>query len=116
VFLVLYAWPFLERRVTGDYGVHNLLDRPRDAPWRTALGLALFTWVALVFFAGSADRVSVLFGLSYTAQIWAYRILLLVLPLVVMLVARRVCLELQQGEVVERERRYAEAQARAAGS
>jgi hypothetical protein len=33
-----------------------------------------------------------------------------------MLVARRVCLELQQGEVVERERRYAEAQARAAGS
>jgi ubiquinol-cytochrome c reductase cytochrome b subunit len=96
--------------------VHNLLDRPRDAPWRTALGLALFTWVALVFFAGSADRVSVLFGLSYSAQIWAYRILLVVLPLVVMLVARRVCLELQQGEVVERERRYAEAQARAAGS
>src|SRR3954454_6478298 len=46
VFAILFAWPSLECRVTGDRCAHNLLDRPRDAPWRTAIGAALFTWLA----------------------------------------------------------------------
>ena len=36
VLLVLALWPWVERRITGDHGLHNLLDRPRDAPGRTA--------------------------------------------------------------------------------
>src|SRR4051794_6027659 len=40
VFAILFLWPSLERRLTGDRGAHNLLDRPRDAPWRTSLVLA----------------------------------------------------------------------------
>jgi len=71
VFLLLYLAPWLERRLTGEYGFRNLLDRPRDAPWRTALGVALFTWVFVVFLAGASDRVFVSFGVSYEAQIWA---------------------------------------------
>ena len=51
--------------LTGDRGVHNLLDRPRDAPGRTAFGAAFLTWVFLIFIAGSADRSYVFFGLSY---------------------------------------------------
>src|SRR5205814_6961450 len=43
VFLLLYLAPWLDRRLTGEYGFRNLLDRPRDAPWRTGLGVALFT-------------------------------------------------------------------------
>ena len=31
-FALLYAWPFLEARVTGDHDEHHLLDRPRAAP------------------------------------------------------------------------------------
>ena len=70
----LYLWPWLERKVTGDHEFHNLLDRPRDAPWRTAIGVAMVTWVLLVFVAGSSDRVDVLFGLPYVGQIWFYRV------------------------------------------
>src|SRR5207253_1955615 len=70
VFAILFAWPALERRVTGDRGVHNLLDRPRDVPWRTAIGAALFAWVALVFLFGAADRVYASFGVSYTVLVW----------------------------------------------
>src|SRR5439155_19397013 len=44
VFGFLVAYPWLERKLTGDHAFHNLLDRPRDAPWRTAVGAALFTW------------------------------------------------------------------------
>jgi len=39
-FALLFAWPFLEARWTGDHDNHHLLDRPRDRPMRTALGVA----------------------------------------------------------------------------
>ena len=57
VFGFLYFWPWLERRFTGDDAFHNLLDRPRDAPVRTAIGVGMISWVVLVFLAGAADRV-----------------------------------------------------------
>jgi ubiquinol-cytochrome c reductase cytochrome b subunit len=114
VFAVLALYPSIERRVTGDHAVHNVLDRPRDAPGRTAFGAAFFTWVFLIFLAGSADRVYVFLGLSYQAQIWAYRVLIWALPGVVYLVTRRVCLELQRAEQLERLREQAEEEARAA--
>src|ERR687887_92576 len=81
---LLLAWPWVERRVTGDRRVHNVLDRPRDAPWRSAIGAAVWTWVVLVFMAGSADRVFVWLGISYSFQIWAYRVAVFVLPVVVL--------------------------------
>ena len=112
VFAILFSWPWLERRLTGDYGLHNLLDRPRDAPWRTALAAALATWVTLVFFAGSMDRVDVSFGVSYEKQLWVYRVLVWVVPLIVMLVTVRVCRELRGGDEVLRRRRTAERAAR----
>jgi ubiquinol-cytochrome c reductase cytochrome b subunit len=112
-FAFLYLWPFLERRfLTHDYGYHNLLDRPREAPARTAVGMAVLTSVFLVFLAGSADRVDVFFGLPYIAQIWAYRILFFAGPVVAALVSYRVCLELQRGERVEHARKRAEQLAR----
>ena len=110
VFGVLFLWPWLERRVTGDHAFHNLLDRPRDAPWRTAIGVAFFTWIFVVFLAGAADRMFVLFGLSYEGQVWAFRVLVWVLPLVALFVAKRVCDELVRGEVVEIRRKVVEAE------
>ncbi len=110
----LYLWPWLERRFTGDHSFHNVLDRPRDAPVRTAIGIGMIVWVVLVFVAGSADRVNVLLNLAYTTQIWFYRVAVFVGPIVAGLVAYRVCKELQAGEEVARERRRAEADARLA--
>jgi ubiquinol-cytochrome c reductase cytochrome b subunit len=111
VFLVLFLWPWGERKLTGDHGFHNLLDRPRDSPWRTALGAALFTWIFLVFVAGSGDRLFVLFGLSYSLQIWIFRVLVVVAPPIAFLVTKRVCDELRAGEAVEAERKAAELEA-----
>jgi ubiquinol-cytochrome c reductase cytochrome b subunit len=108
VFGVLYLWPWFERTVTGDRAPHNLLERPRDNPWRTALGAAFVTWVFLIFAAGSADRVTVAFGLGYATQIDVYRVIIWVVPVVVLLLTRRICKELQAGEEVERVRKTAE--------
>jgi ubiquinol-cytochrome c reductase cytochrome b subunit len=63
---VLGAFPWIERRLSGDRRVHNLADRPRDAPTRTAFGVAFLTWVFLVFVFGAADRLFVLWGLPQT--------------------------------------------------
>jgi ubiquinol-cytochrome c reductase cytochrome b subunit len=116
VLLVLISWPFLERRVTGDYRIHNLLDRPRDAPRRTAFGAAFATWVFLIFFAGAADRVYLFLDWSYQAQIWIYRVIVWVLPVVVYFAVRAVCFELQAKDRIELEREAAEAEAKAAPS
>jgi ubiquinol-cytochrome c reductase cytochrome b subunit len=98
VFGFLYLWPTIERRVTGDRDAHNLLDRPRDNPWRTAIGAGMFTWVATIFLAGSADRAFVQFGFPYTGQLWFYRVVSIVLPFVVGLVTKRVCERLRASE------------------
>ena len=113
VFGILFMWPWLERKLTGDHAFHNLLDRPRDAPLRTAVGVAIVTWVTLIFFAGSADRALVEFNVGYVGQIWFYRVAIFVLPAVAGLIAHRVCVELTRGERVEMERYEAELEARA---
>jgi ubiquinol-cytochrome c reductase cytochrome b subunit len=90
VFGFLFAWPSIERRWSGDRAQHNLLDRPRDNPRRTAIGAAIFTWVATIFFAGSADRAFVQFGVPYEGQLWAYR--------AAYFLTRRVCERLRESE------------------
>jgi ubiquinol-cytochrome c reductase cytochrome b subunit len=114
VFGFLYFWPALERKFTGDYGFHNLLERPRDNPMRTAVGIGMATWVLLVFIAGSSDRVYVWLNVSYTSQIEIYRVLVFVIPLLAAAIAYRVCEELVAGEKVEADEHAAEAEARLA--
>jgi quinol---cytochrome-c reductase cytochrome b subunit len=112
VFGLLASWPWLERAVTADRQPHNLLDRPRDAPVRTALGCGLLTFVLVPFLAGSADRVDVFFGLDYRWQIQVYRVLVLVAPIVVAVVVHRVLVGLVRTEHVEADRRRALAERR----
>jgi ubiquinol-cytochrome c reductase cytochrome b subunit len=113
VLVALATWPWLERRVSRDRGYHNVLDRPRDAPVRTACGTAFFTWVVLIFVAGSADRATVFLGLSYVGQIWFYRVAVWVLPAIVFFVTVRVCRALRAAERVHEEQEHAEEEAKA---
>jgi ubiquinol-cytochrome c reductase cytochrome b subunit len=98
VFAFLYLWPTIERRFTGDREFHNLLDRPRDAPWRTAVGAAFFTWVAVIFIAGSADRIFVSFDFPYTWELWFFRLTAVVLPVIVLVGVKLVCEELRRSD------------------
>ena len=114
VLLVLVLYPSVERRVIGDRARHNIADRPRDAPGRTAFGLGFLTWIAIIFISGSADRATVFFGLSYMGQIWFYRVAVWVLPVLVFLVTRKICRDLQRAELVEELQEAAEEEARLA--
>jgi ubiquinol-cytochrome c reductase cytochrome b subunit len=98
LFAFLYVWPPLERRITGDHRVHNLLDRPRDNPLRTAIGAAVLTFTLIVFFAGSSDRIFLQFGIPYEGQIIGLRIAVLILPVIVFWVTKRTCEQLRRSD------------------
>ena len=98
VFTILYGWPSIERRITKDKGRHDLLDRPRDKPWRTAFGAAFFTWIFTIFVAGAADRILVDVGFPYEGQVIFFRIAAIVLPILVFLATFKICKELKAAE------------------
>jgi ubiquinol-cytochrome c reductase cytochrome b subunit len=98
VFGVLFAWPSLERRITGDRRRHDLLDRPRDRPVRTAIGAAFLSWVVIVFAVGSTDRIFYGLHISYSAQIHFWRVGVWVLPILVFFITRSGCRALARGD------------------
>ena len=89
-------YPFLERRFTGDHGYHNLLQRPRDVPARTALGAAVIAFYMVNFLSGVNDVIADRFQISLNAMTWAGRIGVIVLPAAAYYAAYRICLGLQQ--------------------
>jgi len=101
-FALLYMWPFLEARVTGDRSEHHLLDRPRDRPVRTALGVSTIAFYGVLFLAGGSDVLSTTFGLSVNAVFQAFRIMLVALPVAGGWATYRLCkeLSLRDGPVV----------------
>jgi len=99
VFGLLYLWPLIDRRWSRRGERHELLDRPRDNPRRSAAIVALLTWVAIPFVAGSTDRIFFRLGISYEAQVWVFRVLAVAGPLLAWLVARRVFANLQRRDV-----------------
>jgi ubiquinol-cytochrome c reductase cytochrome b subunit len=111
VLVFLASFPWIERRLTGDHRVHNLADRPRDAPNRTAFGVAFLSWIFLIFAFGAADRIFVLWGLSYDTQLYMFRIGMWVIPLLLFFGVRRWCRELQASDLIEEGREQAEEEA-----
>ena len=79
-FALLYAWPFLEARFTGDRRAHDELDRPRDRPLRSAFGVSTLTFYAILILAGGDDVLAPTFGLSIQTLIHVFQVSLLVLP------------------------------------
>ena len=89
-------YPFIEARFTKDKAVHHLLQRPRDVPFRTALGSMAITFYLVLFLSGGNDVIADKLKISLNAMTWAGRIGLLVLPPLAYYVAQRIALGLQQ--------------------
>ena len=98
-FGLLYSWPCLEARFTKEnLADHHLLDRPRDRPVRTGIGVAGLTFFVILFLAGGNDVLAARFGISVNAITWALRIAVLTLPPLTWLLTWRLCKELQARE------------------
>ncbi len=94
--LLLLAYPFLEAWVTGDSTEHHLLDRPRNAPTRTAIGTMAITFWGILVLNGANDIIAQAFNISFNSVTWFTRIGIFVFPPLVFLATRRFCLGLQR--------------------
>ncbi|MBJ2121486.1 ubiquinol-cytochrome c reductase cytochrome b subunit [Arthrobacter sp. MSA 4-2] len=95
-FAVVLAYPFLEGWLTNDVRQHHLLERPRNNPTRTAIGVAGMTFVGGLWGAGSADVAALQLSLSLESVIYFFRFMTLLGPFVAFAVTRRICLALQR--------------------
>ncbi|MEA2294002.1 MAG: ubiquinol-cytochrome c reductase cytochrome b subunit, partial [Solirubrobacteraceae bacterium] len=92
VFTVLAGFPWIDRALfTRDRREHHLLERPRDRPRRTAFITAFLVWVVTVFAFGSADRIFLTLSISYVVQLWIFRVLFFVAPVLAYVITRRWC-------------------------
>ncbi|PRY20194.1 cytochrome b [Pseudosporangium ferrugineum] len=86
-FLLLYAWPWLERWRTGDKASHQILQRPRESPGRVAVGAYALTFFAVLLVTAADDIIARLTRIPVTGLLRTLQILVLVLPFVVAAVA-----------------------------
>ena len=96
LFTSLAVWPFIESWLTGDKREHHILDRPRNAPTRTALGVAGMTLYAMFWLSGGNDIIATNFALSLNAITIFMRIAIFVAPVIAYLITKRICLSLQR--------------------
>ncbi|MFD7818668.1 cytochrome bc complex cytochrome b subunit [Streptomyces sp. NPDC059785] len=95
LFLAMGAYPFLEAWVTDDDRDQHLLDRPRNRPVRTALGVAWLSVYAVALIGAANDVIATQLHVSVNSVTWTVRIGLFAVPVVAFSVTRRVALGLQ---------------------
>jgi ubiquinol-cytochrome c reductase cytochrome b subunit len=98
IFTLLIAYPFLEKKFAGDTAHHNLLQRPRDAPVRTAVGAMAIAFYMLLTLACMNDIIALKFHISLNATTWIGRIGMVVLPPIVFFIAYRWAVGLQRSD------------------
>jgi ubiquinol-cytochrome c reductase cytochrome b subunit len=91
-------YPFIEAWVTKDKSEHHILDRPRNNPTRTALGVAAMTWYAMLWIGGGNDIVATTFGISLNAVTYFLRVAVFVAPVIAFLITKRICIGLQRAD------------------
>ncbi|GAA2282832.1 cytochrome bc complex cytochrome b subunit [Streptomyces hawaiiensis] len=96
ILLALGLYPFIEAWITGDKREHHILDRPRNAPVRTGLGVAWLTLYAVLLIGGGNDIVATHLHLSINVITWFVRIGVFVLPVAAFIVTKKICMGLQR--------------------
>ncbi|MGW4774619.1 cytochrome bc1 complex cytochrome b subunit [Nocardia sp. NPDC004278] len=98
VFAVLYAYPWIEKRLSGDTAHHNLLQRPRDVPVRTGIGAMAIAFYLVLTLACVNDIIALKFNISLNTTTWIFRIGLLTAPPIAYYLAYRFCIGLQRSD------------------
>jgi ubiquinol-cytochrome c reductase cytochrome b subunit len=95
LFNLLALYPAIEAWITKDKAYHNLLQRPRDTPVRTALGATLIMFWGILYLGGQNDVLANTFHWSLQAMTRTLQVLIFVLPVLTFYVTKRWCLGLQ---------------------
>ena len=92
-------WPFLEQWITGDRREHHLLDRPRNAPTRTAIGVTTVVFYGVLWLEGANDVIADHFNVPLYLTTEIAQVAIFVLPAAAYILTKRICLGLQRKDV-----------------
>ena len=93
-------WPFFEQWATGDRREHHINDRPRNAPVRTATGVAVIVFYGVLWAEGANDVLADKFQVPLYTITWIARVLVIIGPIIAYVVTKRVCLRLQHHDAM----------------
>ena len=96
MFTILLMLPFIESWITGDKRDHHLLERPRNAPTRTAIMVALMTFYGLMWAAGGNDIIAIKLNLSINQITYFMRVAVFLGPVIAFIITKRWCISLQR--------------------
>ena len=96
LFTGIALFPWLESWVTGDKRVHHILDRPRNAPTRTALGVGTIAFYGMLWLSGGNDIIATTFTIPFNTITWVLRFAIFIVPPLAFIVTRRFCVSLQR--------------------
>jgi ubiquinol-cytochrome c reductase cytochrome b subunit len=95
----LLVYPAIERFATGDDKEHHLLDRPRNNPTRTGLGVMAIVFYGMLWLSGGNDFVATIFQIPVNYITTFMRIGLFVLPPLAFIITRRIAIGLQRRDM-----------------
>ena len=98
VYIVVGAYPFVERWITGDTREHHLLQRPRNTPTRTAVGMAGIVMYSVLMFAAANDIMAIKLHLSINDVTRFLQAAFFLGPIIVFWCTKRICLSLQRAD------------------
>jgi ubiquinol-cytochrome c reductase cytochrome b subunit len=94
-------WPFFERWATGDRSSHHVNDRPRNAPVRTATGVAAMTFYGVLWAESASDVIADNLHISLYTITWIARVMVFLGPVLAYVITKRLCLGLQRKDAGE---------------
>lgn len=96
ILITLAIYPWIEQKITGAEGDRNILDRPRNMPARTGLGVGFIVFYLLLWIAGGNDVLATVVDVPVNWVTRFLQISIILLPPLAYSITKRICLGLQR--------------------
>jgi ubiquinol-cytochrome c reductase cytochrome b subunit len=85
-------------RATGDKSFHHINDRPRNAPVRTAVGVAGISFYVILLMEGANDVIADHLQVPLYTITWIARVAVFAVPIGAYFATKRICIGLQRAD------------------
>jgi ubiquinol-cytochrome c reductase cytochrome b subunit len=96
IVMALAIYPWIEQKIIGVEGDQHILDRPRNMPARTGLGVAFVVFYVLLWIGGGNDVLATVFHVPMNWVTQFLQISVVLMPPLAYSITKRICLGLQR--------------------
>jgi ubiquinol-cytochrome c reductase cytochrome b subunit len=96
ILTALAIYPWIEQKITGAEGDKHVLDRPRNMPARTGLGVAFIVFYLVLWIAAGNDVIATTLHVPVNWLTRFLQISVILLPPLAYSITKRICIGLQR--------------------